>query len=93
MPRRPKHTAGKRIVSARVFTYEDTGQTRASVTWDDGSSTQGDPDNAHMIALLERARREGVEVDRAQPPRRPEQRIRREIAEILSMPSGRQRRR
>lgn len=57
-----------RITKAYIRTYSDNGQTTAYVEWvsDKGKSgrTEGPPDNTHMQALLQRARREGVTVKR-----------------------------
>lgn len=54
------------ILSARVTEYWDNGQTIAYVEWRDSrgktGTTSGDPNNAHMQALLARAEREGIEV-------------------------------
>lgn len=50
------------LVKAYVRTYSDSGQTKACVEWGDGSRTEGPLGNAHMEALLKRARREGVRV-------------------------------
>lgn len=47
------------IVSAKVETYQDNGQTIATVYWRDTNgqygATTGSPTNAHMAALLKRA--------------------------------------
>jgi len=59
---RPKRSREKDIVAAYVRTYTDSGQTKAYIEWDDGSFTEGEPNNAHMTALFERAKREGVRV-------------------------------
>lgn len=56
-----------RITAAYIRTYSDTGQTLVYVEWVDrkGSGvTVGRPNNAHMLALLQRARREGVDIER-----------------------------
>ena len=47
------------IKRAYIRHYSDNDQTTAYVEWSDGSRTEGDPDNTHMIALLKRAWREG----------------------------------
>lgn len=56
------------ITKAYVRTYTDNGQTKAYVEWVDHRKqtgrTEGEPDNAHMLALLARAKREGVRVER-----------------------------
>jgi hypothetical protein len=57
-----RHKAGQHIRAAGVRTFSDTGQTQAYVEWSDGSRTAGDSNNAHMRALLARAKREGVNV-------------------------------
>jgi hypothetical protein len=58
----------RQILSARVTHYADNGQTIAYVEWRDTrgkiGTTSGNPDNAHMQALLARATREGVQVAR-----------------------------
>lgn len=55
-----------KITKAYVRTYSDTGQVVAYVEWIDhkGESgrTEGKEHNPHMAALLERAKREGVEI-------------------------------
>lgn len=55
------------ILSARVTKYSDNGQTIAYIEWRDSKgktgTTSGDPKNAHMQALLTRAKREGVKID------------------------------
>ena len=56
------------IYRAVVRTYTDSGQTVAYVDWTDTKGkagvTTGDPDNAHMQALLARAEQEGLTVTR-----------------------------
>ena len=52
----------RRPTAAYVRTYSDSGQTKAYVEWSDGSRTEGEPDDAFMEALFERAKREGVKV-------------------------------
>lgn len=58
-----------RIISARVTKYEDNGETIAYVYWADTSGrtgeTLGDPESTHMRALLARAKREGIRVQRS----------------------------
>lgn len=58
----------KQVTKAYIRTYSDTGQTVAYVEWIDhkGKSgrTEGKQDGLHMQALLSRAKREGVAVDR-----------------------------
>lgn len=58
----------KQITKAYVRTYSDSGQVTAYVEWVDrrGTSgrTEGKPDGAHMRALMSRAEREGVKVER-----------------------------
>lgn len=53
-----------KIVAARITKYLDNGQTKAWISWSDGSSTTGEPTNFHMQALLARAKRDGVKVTR-----------------------------
>lgn len=63
-------TAGKidHITKAVIRTYEDNDTTVAYVEWvdDKGKSgrTEGNPENAHMKALLDRAKREKVKVEK-----------------------------
>lgn len=56
------------ITAAYVRKYTDNGQTKAYVEWIDGKGrtgrTEGKPRNAHMQALLARAEREGVTVQK-----------------------------
>jgi len=56
----------RRITDAEIRHYDDNGQTIAYVSWIDSRSergtTQGNPDNLHMQALLQRAEREGVTI-------------------------------
>jgi len=58
----------KEITKAIIRTYEDNDSTKAYVEWVDDKGkagrTEGDPDNAHMKALLDRAKREKVEVEK-----------------------------
>jgi hypothetical protein len=64
--RRYGHSRITRIVGARVRHYSDSGQTKAYVDWIDEKgkrgTTEGDPDGAHMQALLARATREGAPI-------------------------------
>lgn len=57
-----------RITKAYIRTYSDSGQTTAYVEWADRKRqtgrTEGKQDNTHMKALLDRAQREGVTVER-----------------------------
>lgn len=57
-----------KITKAYIRTYTDTGQTTAYVEWidDKGQSgrTEGKRNGPHMQALLSRAKREGVRVER-----------------------------
>ncbi len=57
-----------KILSARVTTYRDNGQTLAWIEWEDGrgktGTTQGTPNGLYMKSLLQRAEREGVNVKR-----------------------------
>lgn len=57
-----------KITRAYIRKYSDNGQTFAYVEWVDSKGetgrTEGKPDNAHMTALLQRAKREGVKVQR-----------------------------
>lgn len=54
-----------KIIRAYVRTYTDSGQVTAYVEWIDSRGvhgrTEGEPDNEHMLALFQRARREGVD--------------------------------
>jgi hypothetical protein len=63
-PRRGGRIA--QITDAEIRTYSDSGQVKAYVSWVDAKGergrTEGDPDGPHMLALLDRARREGVPV-------------------------------
>jgi len=58
----------QKITKAYVRTYTDSGQTAAYVEWinhkGERGRTEGKPDGTHMLALLARAKREGVEVER-----------------------------
>lgn len=60
----------KQITKAYVRTYSDSGQVTAYVEWVDDKGkagrTEGEPLNAHMQALLSRAEREGITVEREQ---------------------------
>lgn len=57
----------KQITKAYIRTYSDSGQVQAGVEWVDHrgkkGTTQGDPENMHMKALLIRAKREGIKVE------------------------------
>lgn len=57
-----------KITRAYIRTYGDTGQVTSYVEWVDSRGeqgrTEGGPENLHMQALLARARREGVTVER-----------------------------
>lgn len=57
-----------KITKAYIRTYTDSGQTTAYVEWVDRKGktgrTEGKPDGTHMQALLQRAEREGVKVER-----------------------------
>jgi hypothetical protein len=70
-PKEPKANPAARIAritSASITKYRDNGQTKAYVSWVDSKGepggTGGDPHNAHMEALLARAKREGVSIHR-----------------------------
>jgi hypothetical protein len=56
------------ITRAYIRTYSDSGQTVAYVEWIDDKGetgrTEGRESNGYMIALLLRAKREGVTVER-----------------------------
>lgn len=58
----------KQITKAYIRTYSDNGQTVAYVEWidDQGKTgrTEGKPNSWHMKALLARAKREGIHVER-----------------------------
>lgn len=57
-----------KITKVYIRTYSDSGQTTAYIEWIDNRNktgrTEGKPDNTHMQALLNRAKREGVEIER-----------------------------
>ncbi len=57
----------KEITKAYIRTYTDSGQVKAYVEWKDdkgkAGTTEGDPENGHMKALLDRAKREKVKVE------------------------------
>ena len=63
-----RRTTITKITRAYVRTYSDSGQTTAYVEWVDNKGesgrTEGKPDSTHMQALLNRAKRESVEVER-----------------------------
>lgn len=58
----------KEITKVVVRTYSDNGQVKAIVSWKDSNgksgTTEGDPKTAHMKALMDRAKREGVKVEK-----------------------------
>lgn len=58
----------KTITKAYIRTYTDNGQTTAYVEFVDGRGErgriEGEPDNAHMQALLKRAEHEGLTVEK-----------------------------
>jgi hypothetical protein len=55
------------IVRAYVRHYSDSGQSIAYVEWLDtkgkSGTTGGNPDNPHMVALFDRAIREGLTIE------------------------------
>jgi hypothetical protein len=55
------------ITKAYIRTYEDNDTTKAYVEWVDEKGkpgrTEGDPEGAHMKALLDRAKREKIKVE------------------------------
>jgi hypothetical protein len=57
-----------KITKAYIRKYTDNGQIKAYVEWTDNRNehgrTEGDPNSTHMKALLARAEREGVKVER-----------------------------
>lgn len=57
-----------RIEKAEIRKYSDSGQRTAYVSWVDSKGekgcTEGPPKNLHMQALIARARREKVKVER-----------------------------
>lgn len=57
-----------KITKAYIRTYSDSGQVTAYVEWVDSRNqtgrTEGKEDNPRMAALLKRAEREGIEVER-----------------------------
>lgn len=56
------------ITKAQIVKYTDNGQRKAYVSWVDSKggtgTTEGAPGNLHMQALIARARRENVKVER-----------------------------
>lgn len=52
------------IKRAYIRHYSDNGQTLAYIEWNDGSRTEGQPENAHMLALMMRAIRQGLKITR-----------------------------
>jgi hypothetical protein len=67
---RPREMTPNRIAKitrAYIRTYSDSGQTTGYVEWIDhrgrSGTTSGDPDGGHMLALFDRAEREGVPVE------------------------------
>ena len=58
----------KEITKAYIRTYTDSGQETAYVEWVDDKGkkgrTEGSPDSTHMKALLDRAKREKVKVEK-----------------------------
>lgn len=54
------------IIGAEIVHYGDTGQVQAKVRWQSSNgaegTTEGEPDNLHMQALLDRAVRSGVRI-------------------------------
>ncbi len=57
-----------KITKAQIIKYTDSGQRKAYVSWVDSKgekgTTEGAPKNLHMQALIARARREKVKVER-----------------------------
>jgi hypothetical protein len=57
----------KEITKAYIRTYTDNGQTKAYIEWVDDKgkkgTTEGDPENSHMKALLDRAKREKIKIE------------------------------
>ena len=58
----------KEITKAYIRTYKDSGQVTGYVEWVDHKGkkgrTEGDPKSVHMKALFDRAKREGVKVEK-----------------------------
>lgn len=58
----------KTITKAYIRTYTENETTKAYVEFvdedDANSRIEGEPDNPHMLALLARAEREGLQVER-----------------------------
>lgn len=56
------------ITKAYIRHYRDNDQTTAYVEWRDARGktgrTEGNPENTHMSALLARAEREGIAIER-----------------------------
>lgn len=58
----------KEITKVTIREYSDSGQVKAHVEWVDQKGkkgvTEGDPENAHMKALIDRAKREKVKIEK-----------------------------
>jgi hypothetical protein len=58
----------EKVTKAEIIKYSDSGQRTAYVYWVDSKGekgrTEGSPGNLHMKALVARARREKVKVER-----------------------------
>ena len=55
-----------KITDAYFRNYKDNGQMKAYVEWIDDENktgrTEGEPENQHMQALMQRAQREGIAI-------------------------------
>jgi hypothetical protein len=60
----PNMNTNQQIKRAYVRHYSDNGQVTAYIEWADGSRTEGEPENGHMLALMARAQREGLNITR-----------------------------
>lgn len=60
--RRKGTSTVKIITSVDLRRYNDTGRVYVIISWSDGTTTQGSPDNTHMQELVSRALKEGVKV-------------------------------
>jgi hypothetical protein len=65
------HVGNNKIVRVYTRRYSDSGQCSAYVEWSDGTRTEGParnynqmPVGKHMIALFERAVRNGLKIER-----------------------------
>lgn len=70
----PEEATIAQIKKAYIRTYPDSGQVTAYVEFIDSNGqsgrTEGEPNGAHMKALLARARREGIKVEKEEPAKK-----------------------